>query len=175
MGYTTSSLTDSTPTAFSSARSQWNTPPEIIQLTLRLFDGVIDLDPCSDAEGDKANVPARIHYTEGTDGLTRPWIGRVYMNPPYGRVIATWVRKFILNYKLGITTEGIILVPARTDTAWFRLLRDFPVCFIKGRLRFSGMDNSAPFPSAVFYAGPRIGEFANIFGEIGDIYIRWQG
>lgn len=175
MAYTTSTFTDSTPTAFSSARSEWNTPPEIIQLTLRLFDGVIDLDPCSDAEGDEANVPARTHYTERTNGLIPPWTGKVYMNPPYGRVIAAWVRKFVhsYNYSSISMTEGIALVPARTDTAWFRIFRDFPVCFIRGRLRFSGMNNSAPFPSAVFYVGPRTQQFARIFSEIGDIYRRW--
>lgn len=173
MGYTTNGLTGSTPTAFSSARSEWNTPPEIIQLTLRLFDGVIDLDPCSDAEGDNANVPARIHYTERTNGLDRLWTGRVYMNPPYGRVITAWVRRFCDSYWMpDAMTEGIALVPARTDTVWFRILRNFPVCFIKGRLKFSGMNNSAPFPSAIFYAGLRIAEFTNIFSEIGDVYVR---
>lgn len=179
MGYTTSSITDSTPTAFSSARSEWNTPPEIIQLTLRLFDGDIDLDPCSDAEC--RNIPSRFHYTERFDGLTKLWVGKVYMNPPYGRLITSWVRKFVDSYNVGFVTEtsgwmteGIALVPARTDTAWFRIMRDFPVCFVKGRLKFSGMHNSAPFPSAIFYAGQRTEQFAEIFGEIGDVYVRWQ-
>ena len=42
----------------------------------------------------------------------------------------------------------ILLIPARTDTKYFRKLVDYGVdiMFITGRLHFNG-SNSAPFPS----------------------------
>lgn len=46
-----------------------------------------------------------------------------------------------------------MLIPARTDTIWFhRFLYKKPnvdIRFLKGRLKFSGSKNSAPFPSMI--------------------------
>lgn len=46
-----------------------------------------------------------------------------------------------------------MLIPARTDTKWFHdyvYKKDrVEVRFIKGRLKFEGAKNSAPFPSMV--------------------------
>lgn len=152
----------------SSAEVDWHTPPEVINATLELF-GTIDLDPCSN-DGDP-NIPARRHFREKDDGLTKRWTGRVYMNPPYGRVIEAWVGKLLAEHEAGRTTEAIALLPSRTDTAWFRLLRDFPRCFVTGRLRFSEAA-PAPFPSAAFYLGSRLKEFVSAFDELGDVYRR---
>ena len=50
--------------------------------------------------------------------------------------------------KAGATV--VCLVPARTDTAWWHEhVIKHEVRFIKGRLKFGGAKNSAPFPSAV--------------------------
>jgi hypothetical protein len=155
------------PTAFSSSSSDWNTPLEILDLVVRVF-GEIDLDPCSDAAG---NVPAKQRYMKGDNGLTRLWFGRVYMNPPYGREIDAWVRKFVDSFREETMTEGIALVPARVDTQWFRRFGQAPVCFVTGRLKFSGCNNSAPFPSAVFYLGGSSSRFADVFSGIGRVFV----
>lgn len=152
----------------SSAEEDWHTPPEVINATLELFD-VIDLDPCSN-EG-RPNIPAKRHYRPGDDGLTKTWRGRIYMNPPYGRVIESWVAKLLEEHLAGRTSEAIALLPSRTDTAWFRLLRDYPRCFVSGRLRFSDSD-PAPFPSVAVYLGGRLTEFVSAFEELGDVYKR---
>lgn len=157
---------------FSSDSEEWYTPPEIIERTVKVL-GEIQLDPCSNS-GAKPNVPAASRYTQADDGLVQPWHGTVYMNPPYGRVIDAWVDKLILEYKSGRTMQAIALVPARVDTDWFRKFRDFAVCFIDGRLKFSGHQNSAPFPSAVVYLGGDIDRFHDSFSDLGDIWIRWQ-
>lgn len=70
------------------------------------------------------------------------------MNPPYGRTIKQWMQKAYESSLKGATV--VCLVPARTDTAWWH---DFAmkgeIEFIRGRLKFGGHKNSAPFPSAV--------------------------
>ena len=47
----------------------------------------------------------------------------------------------------------VMLLPARTDTKWFHdfcyLNRYATVRFVRGRLKFGGARNSAPFPSMV--------------------------
>ena len=44
-----------------------------------------------------------------------------------------------------------MLLPARTDTRWFHdyIYGNAEIRFIKGRLKFGGSNNSAPFPSMV--------------------------
>lgn len=154
---------------FSSETAEWNTPSEIIERVLALFGGRIDLDPCSNSTT-KPNVPAAKHFTAKENGLSRVWKGRVYMNPPYGQDIGGWVEHLCTQYEAGGVLEGIALVPARTDTEWFERFREYRRCFLRGRLRFSGHENTAPFPSMVVYLGTRTSRFARVFGRLGDVY-----
>jgi hypothetical protein len=156
----------------STASPEWHTPKNIVELVDSCLSGV-DLDPCSNSKVNP-NVPATHMFTKHEDGLRFDWCGKVYMNPPYGREIGRWVEKLVREYREERTKEAMALVPARVDTEWFKSFRDFPACFIDGRLKFSGSDNSAPFPSAMFYLGSDIPKFARFFGDIGDIWIRWQ-
>jgi site-specific DNA-methyltransferase (adenine-specific) len=137
------------------ARSdRWFTPPELLE-RIAAFLGDDYLDPC----------PARRAGEPIASGLWTTWHGRVYVNPPYGRAIVPWIRKAVTEP----VDELLILVPARTDTAWFQPLWTFDMCFIRGRLRFSGHRDSAPFPSALAYRGPRHVAFAAAFGNLGHI------
>jgi hypothetical protein len=78
--------------------------------------------------------------------------GAVWLNPPYGRAIKEFVAKADAESKKGITV--VCLVPARTDTNWWwDSCIHHEVRFIKGRLKFGGQKNSAPFPSAVIVMG----------------------
>lgn len=153
---------------YSSDSAEWYTPQDVITRVERVL-GAISLDPCANSE---KTVPAKRHYTAEDDGLSQKWAGSVYMNPPYGREIAPWVEKLCGEHASGAVREAIALVPARVDTEWFRMFRDFAVCFLNGRLKFSGHENSAPFPSAVVYIGPDIISFCREFEEIGDIWLR---
>jgi len=69
-----------------------------------------DLDVCAPPGGVEW-VPARRFYTQADDGLTAPWRGRVWMNPPYS-LPAPWITKFIAH------GYGICLVPA-SNGKWF--------------------------------------------------------
>lgn len=151
---------------FSSESPEHYTPTKVIDRVLDVF-GEIDLDPCSNAHGDDANVPAATHFTRDDDGLAREWRGRVYMNPPYGREIDAWIEKLVAEHTAGRVTEAIALLPGRIDTQWFDRLRGFLWCVIKGRLTFVGNDDPAPFPSVVFYLGERQAEFYDAFADIG--------
>lgn len=153
---------------FTSKTDEWNTPQEILRRVLAVM-GEIDLDPCSNSE-ESPNVPAALHYTEDMNGLAREWLGAVYMNPPYGDVIGDWVKKLVAEYRAGCVTQALALVPARTDTQWFREFREFPRCFIIGRLKFGNAENGATFPSVVVNLGCDREKFMSVFGEIGDVY-----
>ena len=57
----------------------------------------------------------------------------------------------------GCGATVVMLIPARTDTSWFHnyIYHKAEIRFIRGRLKFGGNKNSAPFPSmiVVFYGG----------------------
>ena len=155
---------------FSSESPEWYTPRHVIDRVLRVL-GTITLDPCSNSKT-APNVPALSHYTAEDDGLAQPWRGRVYMNPPYGRGIDPWIAKLCAAHADGSVIEAIALVPARTDTDWFRRLRDAAICFVDGRLRFSDAEAGAPFPSALAYLGPNRRGFIAAFWDLGDVWTR---
>ena len=154
---------------FSSRSVEWNTPPHIIQSVLKIL-GSVDLDPCSNSRTNP-NIPAKRLYTKVENGLDKKWNGRVYLNPPYGREITAWVQKLNNEYQSRHVTEAIALLPARTDTAWLGILRSYPRCFIRGRLKFGQAKNSAPFPSVVVYLGAKAKTFERVFSKLGDVYI----
>ena len=153
---------------YSSESDEWWTPSDIIERVVQVL-GVIDLDPCSNSKT-KPNVPAKEHFTKEDDGLAHDWLGRVYMNPPYGRELVLWVEKLAGEFEAGKVKEALALVPSRTDTEWFRRLRTYPRAFLFGRLQFSGHENSAPFPSMVVHLGRSESKFVSVFAEVGDIY-----
>jgi hypothetical protein len=154
---------------FSSLSPEWYTPPEVVQRVVGLF-GRIDLDPCSNSRTEPA-VPAERLYVREDDGLSREWHGRVYMNPPYGRELVRWVEKLLAERAAGRVSEAVVLVPARTDTAWCGLLREHPHCFVRGRLTFSAAEHAAPFPSLLVYLGERTREFGRAFRGLGDTFV----
>jgi phage N-6-adenine-methyltransferase len=127
---------------FSSAKDEWATPQELFDALDRIYH--FTLDPC--ATGENAKCPQ--FYTREQDGLSQPWDGVVYVNPPYGRQIGQWVRKAFESSQSGATV--VMLLPARTCTSWWHefVVRG-SVTFLRGRLKFGGAKTSAPFPSAI--------------------------
>ena len=131
----------------SSATCDWATPPE----TFRALDAEFGftLDVCASHE----NAKCPRYFTIEEDGLSQPWEGVVWMNPPYGKAIKAWMRKAFEESRRGATV--VCLVPARTDTAWWHdYAAKGEVRFLRGRLKFGGAVNSAPFPSAVVVFRP---------------------
>ena len=80
----------------------------------------------------------------------------IWLNPPYGRVIKDWMRKASEVAAGGGTV--VCLVPARTDTSWWHdyCINAYEIRYIRGRLKFGGQKNSAPFPSALVVMRGRV-------------------
>jgi phage N-6-adenine-methyltransferase len=154
-----------------SGSSEWYTPAFLIAYA-RSFLGTIDLDPASCAAANKI-VGASNFYSSADDGLSREWHGRIWLNPPYGDEASKFVAKAIQEYEQGRVTEGLLLLKAATDTAWFRPLFTYPICFVYGRISFitggSGEATTATFPSVLVYLGPRQDAFSEAFSTIGAV------
>ncbi len=159
----------------SSARHDWQTPGEILELVRQV--GPIALDPCTSADNPTG---ARMFFTEEQDGLGFHWPDFlrcegdvVYANPPYGRALAPWSVQFVFQGPLIAKELGhlITLTPARTDTGWYDALATScdALCEWRGRVTFRGAPHPAPFPSALAYWGPRPYLFADIFAPYGRI------
>ena len=150
----------------SSKRMDWNTPESFLALVRKVAP--IGLDPCSNVT---SKVKASAAWLSG--GLEVDWsgFGLVYVNPPYGRELKQWAEKIAAEADRGV--EIIALVPARTDTKWFRQMwnRKSAVCLWQGRITFEGAPNPAPFPSAVFYYGPHDLKFMQAFCDAGMIIV----
>lgn len=131
---------------FTSKTDEWATPAATFAELDAEFH--FDLDPCADA----SNHKCADYYTKEQDGLSKNWGGRrVFCNPPYGRAIAAWVRK-CSEEAAKPDTLVVMLIPARTDTAYFhdyiyRKARE--IRFIRGRLHFNESRSGAPFPSMI--------------------------
>ena len=130
---------------FSSEKDDWETPQD-------LFDELDDeFHFTLDAASSDFNAKCEKHYTVEDDGLSQSWAGNnVFLNPPYGRNMKDWMRKAYEESQAENTTV-VVLVPARTDTAWFHdyVYGKAELRFLRGRLKFGGCENSAPFPSLV--------------------------
>ena len=122
--------------------------------------GGFDLDPCGQKE---------VHYTawrivqrgghcyDGStmllNGLTQPWSGKVFMNPPYGRETLAWVARAHDEVVAGRVELVVALLKSTTDVKWWhQYVEHCPYAtprFIKGRLKFGDSEAPAPFPSVI--------------------------
>ena len=83
-----------------------------------LFDTMaigFDLDVACPPQG-PLFTPARNYYDQKADGLSQPWFGRVWMNPPYSQP-APWVSRFVEH------KNGIALLPF-AKSKWCQSLWD---------------------------------------------------
>lgn len=130
----------------------WLTPRYIIEAL-----GEFDLDPCaSTGEGQQQTAKRMIRLPE--DGLAGEWAGSVWLNPPYSRfAIGRWLER------LANHGNGIALVFARSDSAWFQnhvLGPADAILWMERRIRFLTPDgeqapSSAGAPSVLAAYGPQ--------------------
>jgi phage N-6-adenine-methyltransferase len=131
-------------TVFSSAKTGgsdcWGTPRDFFFTLDAEFQFTVDV--CATKE----NALCQKFFTPEDDGLRQRWEGVAWMNPPYSDV-KTWIAKAYAESRKGATV--VCLVPSRTDTAWFHdfVMPYAETRFVRGRLKFGGSRNSAPFPS----------------------------
>ena len=83
-----------------------------------IFDAagiVFDMDVCAPVDPARRTCPARRYLTAIDDGLTVPWEGVVWMNPPFSET-RPWVDRWIEQ------ADGMALLPAANGTRGFSSL-----------------------------------------------------
>lgn len=130
---------------YSSKTNEWSTPQDFFDELDKEFNFTLDL--CSTSE----NAKCAKYFTVEDDGLKQDWSNDVvFMNPPYGREIKHWIKKAYEESLNGATV--VCLIPSRTDTIYWHdyiFGKADDIRFVRGRLKFGGSKNSAPFPSAI--------------------------
>lgn len=127
-GETPPQTTDNFNTATAdSTKDEWLTPPEIIRAL-----GEFDLDPC--APRVRPWDMAKQHYTIEDNGLFKPWHGRIWLNPPYGKETFRWLSRLKAH-----GGGGVALIFARTETHGFHdhiFSEAHSLFFFRGRISF---------------------------------------
>lgn len=118
---------------FELRNDRWLTPLPVVRAL-----GEFDLDPAG-APGHATASEVWTPEIHG-DGLSMPWHGRVWLNPPYGRVMYDWMRA------LAEHGTGTALIFARTETTLFHELV-WPladaILFLRGRITFLDPEGTA--------------------------------
>ena len=133
---------------FRSATDLWSTPQAFFDALHAEFHFTVDV--CALPE----NAKCADYYSPQQDGLLQVWTGVCWCNPPYGTVIGRWVQKAYESAKAGVLV--VCLLPLRGDTRWWHdyVIPYAEVRYLRGRLKFGGGCNSAPFPSVVVIFRP---------------------
>lgn len=121
-------------TRTASSRDDWQTPVHIVASL-----GEFDLDPC--ANWQEPTRLAKRGFVFSDNGLTQPWKGRVWLNPPYGASTQDWIIRLVQH------GNGIALIPPRMGAQWFHtcVLDTFDgILFHKGRIAFLNPDSGRP-------------------------------
>lgn len=173
------------------------TPTKIVEAVRELFGGVISLDPCSDEQA-QHSVRAEHYICPPNNGLTAPWQGSVFCNPPGGLLklpectpckgtrtpgatssVAVWWAKLLHEYEQGKVTQAVYVcfnLEAFRNTQKFaaKPCQAFPHCVPRERLEYpssgEGRSNAPGGASAIVYLGQNNERFVEIFSRFG--YVR---
>ena len=166
----------------SSKSNNWYTPLEVIDLSRQVL-GKIDLDPASDEFGN-SRVQAASYYSHG--GLSLPWYGSVFVNPPGGKVASQSRSKLfwknLMKHREAALIDHAIFIAFSIEALQTSQISEypsmckFPICIPNRRLRFDAPEGETPksptHANAVIYVtGKRdkTQEFAKVFSKLGDI------
>lgn len=158
------------------ASNEWYTPARFCEAA-RLVLGEIDLDPAS-CEMANRTVKARQYYTEQENGLEHAWYGRVWLNPPFGRLpngtsrIRVFLDRLVQEYRSGNVVAAIAAVKADPKQRWFLPLWEYTICFAYDRVYFLRPDSPPErhqFGTAFVYLGPDEERFIEVFKRFGTI------
>lgn len=145
---------------------EWYTPPNIIDLAREVL-GHINVDPASNLIAQEW-IKADTFFTEDTNGLDKPWKGKVWVNPPYSSsLIKKFTKKFLDEYINGTMVEGIMLTNSGSDTLWNIPLQKGLQAYTNGRISFLQPDltekGKGSRGSLFTYLGPNPKKFIEVF------------
>ena len=151
---------------------EYYTPRQYVEAARHVLGG-IDLDPASCEQAQRI-VRAKNFYTIETNGLDKPWAGRVWLNAPFSRGLVTdFVNKLLDEIDAGRVTAAVMLTNNCTDTGWFDAAMRVAtsICFTHGRIEFdvpTGRPaNAVPQGQSFFYFGNDPSKFEETFCEFG--------
>jgi hypothetical protein len=109
--------------------------------------GGFDLDPAAGAEKEPI---ADTRYTEADDGLTSPWFGTVWLNPPYSDK-AGWYKRLVDKYQHGDVERAVALATCDTSAGWFQQWFSTAdvLCYLDGRDWYDAPGDSPSFQTQV--------------------------
>lgn len=148
--------TKQSATRYDSVQQTWVTPDDVFKPIDDEFHFTLD------AAADADNAKAPKFFTREQDGLKQDWGSHtVWVNPPYGdskSKLSDWVKKAAHAAFDGATV--VMLIPARTNTAWFHewCLARGEVRFIRGRPKFIGCTHGLPQPLCFVIFRPGLGD-----------------
>lgn len=128
---------------YSKKQDDWGTPQSLVDRCEEAIKHAFILD----AAATKKNAKAENYYTSREDGRKQPWKTWTWCNPPYN-LADDFVDKALFEHAL-CNVSSVLLLAARTDTKRFHRLvaANVAIIFLRGRLKFSGAKDPAPFPS----------------------------
>jgi hypothetical protein len=163
----------------STGENEWYTPPIYIDAARSAMNG-IDLDPASSKLAQEI-VKAGTYYSIDIDGLSKPWFGNIWLNPPYSKdLIGRFTERLRIAFEDSQVPQAVVLVNNATETAWFQKLASVAsaFCFCSGRIKFNnrnGVPANSPLQGQCFiYLGDGGDRFCSIFDEFGFCASRCQ-
>jgi phage N-6-adenine-methyltransferase len=136
----------------STGKDDWETPDDLFNLYNDRYQFVLD------AAANESNHKCPVYFGVGglaPDALEVDWLdytaGPVWLNPPYSRGLQSKFVAKAASYAGDLVT--VCLLPARTDTRLFHTYiynqLNVEIEFLKGRVKFVGAAQGAPFPSMI--------------------------
>ena len=157
-----SALFEVTAADVATTNDDWYTPRWIFDAAGITFD----MDVAAPVDPGRRTCPAREYLTPVEDGLSQPWDGLVWMNPPYSGT-APWVRRWAAH------RDGLALVPA-AKAAWLGDLLRAAETIALVAVRFNRPErNDTGFPFAMVLAGR--GECATAVARVAAVDPNLQG
>ena len=109
----------------------WYTPRWIFDAAGLVFD----MDVAAPVDPSRRSCPARRYLTPVEDGLTQPWGGVVWCNPPYSAV-RPWAERFAAH------PEGLLLAPGVRSFWVNQMLSTVDAVTLLGDVEFGRPDGS---------------------------------
>jgi hypothetical protein len=144
-------------------QSEWYTPAPILEAARSVLGG-FDVDPAS-CQKAQQTVRAKEFFTKEDDGLSRPWRGRVWLNPPYSvELVGLFVEKLIGHLIAGDVPAAIMITNNSSDAKWFVKASAVAAAMWmpEGRIHFLDEDDNEGNPlqgQAVMYFGRDVRAF----------------